>query len=469
MSRRRLVPAVAATVVLTGGATAALVAAWVWGEPGRTPSPAATATATPTPTPEAAPTVLAAPSATSAPGAPPLAAVVGRALADPALRGRVAASVVDLRSGATVFGADPDDRRIPASALKILTAAAALHTIGPDHVFTTRVVAGSAGGEIVIVGGGDPTLTVDPKPGMYDATMLASLADRSAAALRASGISRVQLVVDDGLFTGPAVNPAWRPSYVSTGAVAPVTALEVDGGRLTPGFRRRAADPSIAAAESFARLLADRGVQVAGRPVRGEAPPGADEIAAVTSAPLARVVEQMLLVSDNDAAEVLARHVAWATGRPATVQDAAAAVVDVVQAVGVDLSGAVVLDGSGLARGNALSPSMITATLAAAADSNRPELRAVLTGLPVARFTGTLDERFDAPAAARGAGVVRAKTGTLDGVRTLAGTVVASDGTAYGFAVLADEIRNATAAAAALDHFAALLADCGCAPARAAA
>jgi D-alanyl-D-alanine carboxypeptidase/D-alanyl-D-alanine-endopeptidase (penicillin-binding protein 4) len=87
----------------------------------------------------------------------------------------------------------------------------------------------------------------------------------------------------------------------------------------------------------------------------------------------------------------------------------------------------------------------------------------VLTGLPVAGFTGTLDERFDSPAATDGVGLIRAKTGSLTGVSSLAGTVVARDGTAYAFAMMADDVPNAVAARSALDDAAAALARCGCA------
>jgi D-alanyl-D-alanine carboxypeptidase/D-alanyl-D-alanine-endopeptidase (penicillin-binding protein 4) len=86
----------------------------------------------------------------------------------------------------------------------------------------------------------------------------------------------------------------------------------------------------------------------------------------------------------------------------------------------------------------------------------------VLTGLPVAGFTGTLGDRFEPPSAAGSAGVVRAKTGTLTGVSSLAGIVVARDGTAYAFALLADDVTNTVAARSALDDVATALAGCGC-------
>ena len=69
----------------------------------------------------------------------------------------------------------------------------------------------------------------------------------------------------------------------------------------------------------------------------------------------------MLLVSDNDAAEVLARHVAAGTGRPASFNAGSRAIVEAVGSLGIDMSGSTVLDGS-LARGNALSPNVLVAT-----------------------------------------------------------------------------------------------------------
>lgn len=93
-----------------------------------------------------------------------------------------------------------------------------------------------------------------------------------------------------------------------------------------------------------------------------------------------------------------------------------------------------------------------------AGDPSHPELRPVLTGLPVAGFTGTLTTRY----ADGAAGVVRAKTGTLTGVNTLAGTVVDQDGRLLGFAFLASDTTSAGEAQSALDRTATALAACGC-------
>ena len=68
-----------------------------------------------------------------------------------------------------------------------------------------------------------------------------------------------------------------------------------------------------------------------------------------------------------------------------------------------------------------IAPVTLARLLQVAADPAHPALRTVLTSLPVAGFTGTLADRFTRPPSRSGAGLVRAKTGTLTGVSTLAG------------------------------------------------
>ncbi|MGB8944597.1 MAG: D-alanyl-D-alanine carboxypeptidase, partial [Streptomyces sp.] len=89
-----------------------------------------------------------------------------------------------------------------------------------------------------------------------------------------------------------------------------------------------------------------------------------------------------------------------------------------------------------------------------------PELRSVVTGLPVAGFTGTLVDRY--PKNSPGTGVVRAKTGTLTGVNTLAGTVVDAEGRLLVFAFMTTGTTDPKAAQAALDQMASAVAKCGC-------
>ncbi|WP_051425577.1 D-alanyl-D-alanine carboxypeptidase/D-alanyl-D-alanine endopeptidase [Jiangella gansuensis] len=413
----------------------------------------------------AAPEVLAVPGAGDAggdgtgggvAGGPPLADVLGPLLAAPALGGSVGLDVVDLGTGATVFASAADAPIAPASTLKILTGVAALHVLGPEHTFTTRVVTAASGlggaSTITLVGGGDPSLTADDEG---SGTSLVALADATAQALTEAGVTSVGLDYDAALFSGPAVDPDWSPGYVPGRVVSPVSALAVD-------VADRPGDPALDAAETFADLLGDRGITVASGPREAVAPADAVDVAAVNSAPLPDIVETILDTSDNDGAEVLARHVALGSGLPGTSADAGPAVLQALTDLGLDVAGATVLDGSGLARGSAVPASLVTATLVLAADPERPQLRSVITGLPVAGFTGTLADRFDG-SAAPAAGVVRAKTGTLTGINALAGVVVAADGTNYAFALLADDVQGTLPARAAIDQVAAALAGCGCA------
>lgn len=373
------------------------------------------------------------------------------------LGGHFGLAVAVLGSDELLYTHNATDTFIPASTIKIITGAAVLELLGPDARFDTTVVAGSEPGEIVLVAGGDPTLTTAPEPAVPGGGTLAELAHRTAEVLLADGITSVRLGYDASLFAGPAVDSDWRPSYITSDVVAPVTALQVDGGRERPGFAARADDPALDAAREFAAMLGDHGVTVTGRPSRSDAKDG-EPLAAISSPPLAHIVEHMLATSDNDMAENLARHAGLAGAGAASSEAAPDAVAAALGELGIDLSGATVLDGSGLARGSALTPESLVRTLNAAADPQLPGLRAVLSGLPVASFSGTLTERVNG-----GGGSVRAKTGTLTGVTSLAGTVLGADGVTYVFAAMADDISNTLAARAAIDEIAAAISQCGCA------
>jgi len=391
----------------------------------------------------------------------------------------VGAAVLDPASGQLLYGKSATTGLVPASTTKILTAVTALATVGPDVRLTTKVVSAppattappttAPAADIVLVGGGDPTLTVQPSGsralgGYPDEARLDLLAGQTAGALRAQGVSSVRLRYDDSLFDGPVAARSWAGRYVVSGEVARITALTVDEARVRPYRDPRVRDPSYDAAQRFARLLVRGGIAVRGRPAPGAAPQAGRQLAAVDSAPLATLVERMLSSSDNDLAEALARHAARAAGHPATFDGAATAIVETVGGLGVDVSGVRLYDGSGLSRANRIPPAAIAQTLAVAASAEHPELRATLTGLAVAGFDGTLDDRFLGSPARRAVGLVRAKTGTLTGVSALAGVVPDADGNLLVFSFTIDRIPagGAGKVRGALDAMAAAIGRCGC-------
>lgn len=389
----------------------------------------------------------------AAPAGTGLARVLDPLLDAPVLGDRRAAAVADLTTGKRLYGADAGAALTPASTTKLATAVAALSALGPDHRLTTRAVLEPGSGDLVLVGGGDPTLSAREDTG--GAASLRTLARETAEALKKRGLRRVTLSYDTTLYAGPEMHPIGVNDNL-----APVTALMADEARTdgsTSGPAPRAADPAADAADAFARFLRGHGIETTA-PGPAEATGRARTLATVSSPPLAALVERMLTESDNDLAEALVRHTALATGKRPDFAGASAAVAARLKGLGLPVAGASFHDGSGLDRADRLTPGLLTALLVKAADPARPELRPVLTGLPVAGFTGTLTSRYTEGAA----GLVRAKTGTLTGVNALAGTVVTEDGRLLAFAFLTSGATDPQAAQSALDRAATALAHCGC-------
>lgn len=460
--RRTGLVAGAAALVLAGGGLAAVAVDGA-------PVAALGAVASPSAQPSRGPLL---PALGPAPGSAPTAAGLQRALAaglrDPSLGGSVAISVLDAVSGTPLLETRAAQVVLPASTAKIATAVAALTALPADRRIATRVVAGSGPGEVVVVGGGDPTLAGPRTRTAYPpVATLSELARQARTALGAVPVQRV--LVDDSLYAGPVLGPGWSPGYVDSGDVAPVMALQVEGGRVRPYPDKgpRVQDPALEAGRSLAALL-----QPAGQPAvtvaRGRAAAGARQLAEVRSPTVQQLVEMMLSHSDNDLAEALARQVALAKGQPATFSGAAVAVqgvlADVLRRVGAGPRAVVLADGSGLSRFDRAEPGALTRLLSAIAGVDRDRLFPVLSGLPVAGFDGTLEKRFRAGPGLPAAGVVRAKTGTLNGVSALAGLVRTRDGRLLAFDVTADgvPIGATLASQSALDGLAATLAGCGC-------
>lgn len=449
------------------------------------------------------------------PTAAGLRAKLDAAVGDSGLGSRVHLSVRDVVTGASLYDRGADVPTMPASTIKIATAAAVLAARGPGHRIPTRVVAGSSPGEVVLIGGGDPTLAIDGTRFYPGAARLDELAEQVKVAL--GEVKPTKVVFDATTFSGPAFGPGWDDDIPTGGYASAITALMVNGGRVTPGAARgwaqRSTAPDLAAGRAFAAALgvpaqavhsapagyteqlgtpaegatgsagpAAGGVAV-GTGARGPIPraaagspsdPGArrptlaapgTELGRVESPPMIRIVESMLVDSDNVVAEALARQVAIARGEPASFTGAAVAMKAVLADLGLPVGQSTLADGSGLSRRNRLPPSLLTGLLVLAADGARPEIASLFSGLPVAAWSGTLQTRFrgramrDRP----GAGVVRAKTGSLSGVNALAGTVTTADGRLLAFAVLADEVPlDLDAAQLSLDEIASVLAGCGC-------
>jgi D-alanyl-D-alanine carboxypeptidase/D-alanyl-D-alanine-endopeptidase (penicillin-binding protein 4) len=429
---------------------------------------------------------IAAPAAVLTPAVPAGALPTSRGLASelaPLMASRslgpsVGVVVTDLASGKVLFARSASTPATPASSAKVATAVAALAALGPPARFTTRVVRGPAPRTVTLVGGGDPTLAVGRAPAADypQPATLAALARQTARSLHAHGQRSVRLRYDVSLYTGPAMAPGWTTSYITTGNVTPITSLAVDQGRLTasgqpedadnPGnFRPRSLTPAADAAASFAALLRARGIRVLGSVSAATAPKDAATVASVHSPYLSAIVGWMLRESNNVIAENLARQVALRIGRPASFAGAAAAVTAVAAQLGVR-HGIHLVDGSGLSPRDRISPMALASLVRLAGGGRQAALRAAITGMPVAGFSGTLAPGQSVfgnfgPAAL---GAVQAKTGNLTRVVSLAGIVSDASGRLLAFAFMADQLPGGQLvhAAGVIDAMATALAGCGC-------
>ena len=403
-----------------------------------------------------------------------LPAAVGSAVSAPfaaaGLGNQVAVTIMDAATGGSLYRKGAQVPVLPASTLKLVTAVTALTVLPAEATLRTTllmsgaVAGGVLKGDLVLVGGGDPTLSSLDTPEYPAPTRLSAL----VAAVRRNGITAITggIIVDTSAYTGPALGAGWMPSYVGEGAAAPVTALMVDGARSNPASKTgaRSAKPEILAGQRFSAMLKARGVKVGTGITRGSAPAGATEIGSVRSAPLPALVERMLQHSDNDLAEALLRMAAVAKGLPASFSGGAQVVTATLTALGLPMNGVVLHDGSGLSRADRVTTDLLAAVLRLATSPDRPELRPILTGLPVAGFNGTLVRRYRDTATRAAAGLVRAKTGTLDNVTTLAGVMVTRSGQLLVFATSADRVPTAAVGRAArlLDVAVAAAQACGC-------
>lgn len=339
-----------------------------------------------------------------------------------------------------------DVSAIPASTVKVLVAAAAIEVLGPDYRFTTSVVGpdpagGVIGGDIVLVGGGDPLLSGEwyPASGLerHPVTSLTSL-DDLARELGAAGVVRVdgRVLGDGGRYDLEFYVPDWADGIAGIEA-GPYSALMANDSRVQ-GDAYRWDDPIAAAAAEFALRLEGAGISSAGGGGRGVASSDWSILASIDSAPLVDVVAEMLATSDNNTAEMLVKEIDRATGGMGTRLGGLEAVRATLSTIGVDVADLALVDGSGLAN----TARARCETLVSALDRGGA---AVVDGLAVAGVSGTLTEAFvGTPMEGR----LSAKTGTLGNppfdrdppaVKALAGRFVTDGGERITFALVLNQ------------------------------
>ena len=427
----------------------------------------------------------------------------------------VGVHVLDLATGATLYDRNAGLAQNPASNVKLVTTAAALALLGPEHRYVTRVYAErkrlsghTIDGDLYLRGGGDPSLiTAD----LY----------QLASDLRALGVTRVTggLVLDTSLFDRDELPPGFdqkqelvayrapggalsvnfgtyvvlaRPGAKEgepalAGIDPPVPSIHLDNHATTaagartklqvsvepgdkglavklggtigleaepPEYRYRSRAPAEHTAEVFKPVLQQRGVKLGKATVRiAPVPEDAQRLAIVRSQPLSVLVRSVNKLSNNYMAEHILK-----TLDPATPQTYAGGLARVYAWLKeIELPGAVhMTNGSGLYDTNRVSASQFTHLLARVHRDFRIG-GDYLASLPIAGADGTLRSRLQETVAER---FVRAKTGTLDQVSALSGYAGAVGKPPIAFSILMSGLDKwrAPAARAAQDQIAALLA-----------
>ena len=337
-------------------------------------------------------------------------------LSDPYFeRTQVGIYVYDLTADRPLYARGQLQTLRPASCQKLLTAITALDLLGTTYRYTTLVATSGEQadsvlrGNVVLRGGFDPLLS---------AADLRALAD----SLRVRGIRRIEgdLVLDRSFKDTLAYGWGWCWDDEEV----PLSPLLCDGRATLPA--------------SWPAALAQAGIAWSGSIRYGALPPDARAAGRATHT-LDQVLLPMLKESDNLCAESLFYQIAAHGGKAHAGRDEAAAAVSGLAArLGFRPSDFLVADGSGLSLYNYASPQLLVAFLRHAY-RNAPILRHLLPALPVAGEDGTLRRRMKyGPARSN----VRAKTGPLEGVATLAGYCTAPDGHTLCFAIMNQGVRR---------------------------
>jgi len=365
---------------------------------------------------------------------------VTKQLADTRL-GDLQAIVVNNATGQTLLDVNGSKGSATASAMKLLTASAALKVLGPNYRVTTKIFADPAdSSHLYFVGAGDPTLSRTPngQQSVYkNAPKISDLAVLVNAWVKANNVPAITTItLDSSLFNGATYESSWPATELTEGYVSNVTALQVDGDRANPAKETspRSSDP-VARAGAALKLAIGKAAVTASL-VSGVAPATATTVvASVTSQPISTWINHMLQVSDNTQAEFLARLVSKQSGGDGSFDSINATMQAALQSLGLDVTGMLLRDGSGESNQNQVTPLFFTQLMKVVL-AGGDNLNYVAQGLPVSGESGSLATRFKGDNSVA-IGHVFAKTGWIKNGYTLAGYIKPQDGSVLTFAVYA--------------------------------
>jgi D-alanyl-D-alanine carboxypeptidase/D-alanyl-D-alanine-endopeptidase (penicillin-binding protein 4) len=353
--------------------------------------------------------------------------------------------VLEAATGKTLFARNELSPQRSASVMKVLTAAVALDVLGPDYQVETNVYSDPRNpGRIYLVGAGDVTLSRMPGnvTSYYaKAPKLDTLTRQIALWTQVSGAQITEVVIDNSLYGGDAEwHPSWNRKGLSDGYMAPVSAIQIDGARLTSSsnslvwLAKRTSKPVVQAGKLFVASLNKRGLATGLVATYGKVPANAQVIATVKSRPMSEWITNMLRVSDNTLAEALGRLSSLKAGYDGRMQSLTPLFKEVLKDRGLDTGKLNIVDASGLSSQNAVPVSLVNDVLTLV-NLGVGDYSVIEAGMPVSGERGSLRTRFATGNLKAAKGLVAAKTGYISTGYSLAGFLTARDGTELIFTV----------------------------------
>ena len=311
--------------------------------------------------------------------------------------------VIDGSTGQVVYSKNIYSQRKPASVMKILAGAVTLDYLDPESFFNTTITIRPEKKTVVIQGSLDPWISENH-------TVARKMQRASLSHMGTSTLSAVKKANGGSLKSYTVVY-----SNLYSQDVANLKGFWEKRG-FKPAFKKVSSEDAYAA--------------------QGEL------VASENSPTVAEILDWMVLWSDNVLADRLAALAARAAGYPLNIQGIESIFRILLAQYQIDDSKLVVADASGLSKKNKITAKLMGELLYKIRNEEKYAL--LHDSLPIAGVSGTLQDRFTttSPSAV---GLVRAKTGSLNGTATLAGYVQSTD-REYVFVTLADDIAKGTSA-----------------------
>lgn len=338
------------------------------------------------------------------------------AMSDAVRSDKCAVVIVDLKTGKEIDSHNAKKPLIPASVTKAVTIATTLAESGINYKYHTRVYMtgpvedGELKGNLLIEGGGDPSLGANVEPRGSDFIF------EITQVLKKYGVKCIagKIIVDASVFPGPPVPSHWVSGDLKH---AYGTGCHGFNWQRNASGKQAVQNPSSVFISQLTSALKREGITIAdgaysddkkGRPVLDHSSPPIDEI-----------MRSCMKRSDNLYAEAFLRTYAMLKDRPAETKEGAGLEMDYWKHRGADMEYVWIVDGSGLSRYNQLTARFLADVLVKMARNAD-----YASFFPLAGQEGTLSSFLKGT---RLEGYIAMKTGSMSGVQCYAGYMLDDD------------------------------------------